>query len=250
MEQERTHKASSRASRAKTRKPQRRVYHRGPAIADEAGLRERGRGLRPKTRTWLKCWSRSAGRRRFGAGAGFAGLAAHHRFAAGLGRQRKRHLRPAQQADRAARSRRLVAKRRRRSCAAAGCRRQESARFGRSPRRSPKARPRSGRSVGARRRGRAQEAGRRQRGRPVDGGHFSSVLPRPPGCFSRRRSRASGGREARAQAQMPARRAAAREDCRALAALARRRRPHALGLLPGGEGALGDGPRRWFRLSG
>ena len=40
--------------------------------------------------------------------------------------------------------------------------------------------------------------------------------------------------------------AQARADRRTLAAAARRRRAHALGLLPGREGALGDGPRRRF----
>ena len=48
--------------------------------------------------------------------------------------------------------------------------------------------------------------------------------------------------------QAPARRGAARADRRALAAMARRRRAHALGLLPRRQGALGDGPRRWFGL--
>src|SRR6185437_9808178 len=59
----------------------------------------------------------------------------------------------------------------------------------------------------------------------------------------------AGSRETGPQSQAAPRRREARADRRTLAALKRRRRPHALGLLPGRQGALGDGSRRRFTLS-
>lgn len=76
MAQERMHKASARASRARPRSPS-RLYHPGPAIADEAGLREAADALRAKDPELVEMLVSIGGppplRRRE---PGFAGLAA------------------------------------------------------------------------------------------------------------------------------------------------------------------------------
>ena len=98
-----------------------------------------------------------------------------------------------------------------------------------------------------RRRG-AQGAGRGQGRRPLDGRHLPAVLPRTSRRLPRRGSRLAGGGQAGARSQAATRRGAPGADRRALAALARRRRPDALGLLPGRQTAFGDGSRQWFGL--
>src|SRR5579863_10128124 len=82
----------------------------------------------------------------------------------------------------------------------------------------------------------------------MDGGHFPPVLPRPSRRVPGRRPGAAGSRPGRPQPEAAPRRREARADRRTLATLERRRRPDALGLLSGRQGALGDGPGRRFTL--
>ena len=105
MAQERMHKASARASRARPRSASKALPSR-PGDRRRGGLARGGRRLarqRPRT-------GRNAGRDRRAAAASSSRAwlrraRRDHRFAAGLGRQRNRHLWPAPGADCAARSR-------------------------------------------------------------------------------------------------------------------------------------------------
>ena len=237
------HKSAARARRRK-RAPARRTYHPGPAIADEAGLR---RGVRSPARHGPRPCREACGDRRPAAvtpsRAGLCRPRRHHRLAAGVGRERKRHFRPARGAPRSARCRSGRRGDRGRTTRMRAVDAQDPraarARRGRRGGRARSCRPRR-----ARRGGSACEARRGERRRPLDRRHLSAFLPRPSRRLSGRRPRPAGGGEARPRPEDASGRRPARADRRALAAVARRRGAHALGLLSGRQEAFGDGPRR------
>ena len=174
-----------------------------------------------------------------------------HRLAAGVGRQRQRHLRPARSA-RSPRSKRVgpAAASDGRACAPAGCRRRRSARCARSPRRS-----RDGGSI--------SPASRRSTPRtrikalvavkgigPWTADIFLLFCLGHPDAFP-------AGDLALQEAAKLALGLKTRPDAARLERIAERWRPWrgvAARMLwayyRGVEGAFGDGPRRRFRLSG